>query len=577
MDNNILSSKTQQDITLVNRGRNYQSPNIIRNQVEQESTFSEPDIQSRHSVHRGPPGPRGHHGPPGPMGPPGPPGPPGLNGIPGQPGQPGCPGPQGDNGKPGDPGCPGPRGIKGDKGDTGPEGPSCHITNQTDQTTEVTVCVEGIIRGVADQYDIITGSANTNPFNPGNVNGINMEYFTTQTGAFRAGNFRQSHLINIGDQSAAFGHWTKATGIGSLAFGNNLSNNNISANGSGSMAYGLADTNGTISTDTQADGSEASGHTDTNGTIQVLGNWWGAKASGAAVSAGLIQTSADGGYAHGYASGEGSEIIIVDNAEGSEASGNVVTTGKIQVDRSAYGSKSLGNAEEGGLIRVGVTSSGSIAAGSAIGQAANISVGDNAPGSIVVGLADAGQTHQVLAEGSANFGKYNLVGPSTVNPSDSKYSLAMGNSSWAYMRGSMAHCGFSEIQRGSCQFVRVLATTTTFGSGRAPYLSNPFVIGDGSLPTLPSIGLPVAAVGEISIIGQDASCYCSKICVYYDMTNYTVTIGPALIQSPGTSISTQISTSGIYIFMNSNSPTTKFCATIELTMIDAFMFSPPPP
>lgn len=575
MDNNILSSKIQQDITLVNRGRNYPGPNIIKNQVDQDSTYSEPEIKSSHSTHRGPPGPRGHHGPPGPMGPPGLPGPPGPNGAPGQPGQPGCPGPQGEHGKNGDPGCPGPRGIKGDRGDTGPEGPSCHITNQDDQTTEVTVCVPGIIRGVADQYDIITGSANTNPFNPGNVNGVNMEYFTTQTGAFRAGNFRQSDLTTIGAQSTAFGHWTKATGTGSLAFGNNSTSNSISANGPGSLAYGVADINGTISTDAQADGSVASGYVDTNGQIKVLGNWWGAKASGGAISSGLIQTSADGGYAHGYASGEGSEIIIIDNAEGGEAAGNVATTGKIQVDRSAYGSKALGHAEEGGLIRVGFTSTGSIASGVAIGQNVIVSVGDNAPGSIVVGLADTDKSHQVLAEGSANFGKHNLVGPAVVNPSDSKYSLAMGNNAWAYMRGSMAHCGFEDPQpqRGSCQFVRVLATTTTYNSGQGPYSSDPFRIGDGSLPTLPFDQM--AAVGEISIIGQDCSCYCAKLCVLYNMGTYSVTIGSPLIQSGGTNIGTQASINGIYIYMNSISPNTKFCATIELTMIDSFCFPEP--
>lgn len=576
MDNNILSSKLQQDITLVNRGRNYQSPNIIKNQVDQDSTFSEPDIELSHSVRRGPPGPRGHHGPPGPMGPPGPHGPPGPNGAPGQPGQPGCPGAQGEHGKPGAPGCAGPRGIKGDKGDTGPEGPSCHITNQDDQTTEVTVCTQGIIRGVANQYDIITGSANTNPFNLSNINGINMEYFTTQTGAFRAGNFRQSDLATIGNRSVAFGNWTRATGTGSLAFGNNLTNNSISANGSGSLAYGVADTNGTISTGINADGSEASGHVDTNGQIKVSDNWWGAKASGASVSSGLIQTSADGAYAHGFASDEGSEIIIVENAEGSEAAGNVATAGKIQVDRSAYGSKALGNAEDGGLIRVGFTSAGSIASGVANGQNVIVSVGDEAPGSIIVGLADTDKSHQVLAEGSANFGKHNLVGPAVVNPSDSKYSLAMGNNAWAYMRGSMAHCGYEdpESQRGSCQFVRVLATTKTYNSGQAPYSSDPFRIGDGSLPTLPFDQM--AAVGEISIIGQDCSCYCAKLCVLYNMGTYSVTIGSPLFQSAGTNIVTSPSANGIYIYMNSNSPDTKFCATIELTMIECFMFRPPP-
>lgn len=572
MDNNILPSKTQQDITLVNRGRNYQSPNIIRNHVEQESTFSEPDIKSSHSIQRGPPGPRGHHGPPGPMGPPGPPGPPGPNGAPGQPGQPGCPGPQGEPGRNGDPGCPGPRGMKGDKGDTGPAGPACQITNFTDQITNVNVCTPGIIQGVADQYDIITGSANTNPFAPSNVNGINMEYFTTQTGAFRAGNFRQEDLAVIGNQSTALGHWTQAAGNGALAFGNNLTDGGIFASGDGSMAFGYTDTNGTISTDISSHGSEAAGHADSYGTIRVLGNWWGAKATGGATNIGLIQSSADGGYAHGYAKDEGSEIHIYPDAEGAEAAGNVATGGKIIIDSDSFGAKAFGDAESNGIIKVGSKSYGSIAAGGATGPAAIIAIGPNAPGSIVVGIAKPGENHQILTEGSANFGRNNLIGPSPVNPSDAKYSLAMGNSAWAYMHSSMAHSGFGGIQRGTCQFVRVLATTTTYSGTQGPYISDPFRIGDGTLPTLPSIALPVAAIGEISIVGQDCSCYCCKLCVYYDMTNYTVSFGPALIQSPNTSISTQVSSNGIYIYMNSNSPNTKFCATIELTMIDAYCF-----
>lgn len=544
MDNNIIPSKTQLDRKLVNRGKTSPNVNINRNQESEESTsYHEPEIKYQ----RGPCGPRGHAGPPGPIGPPGPPGPPGPNGAPGQPGQPGTPGPQGEPGKPGDPGCPGPRGPKGDKGDTGPEGPSCKITNQNDQVTTVTVCTPGIIKGVADQYDIITGSSNTNPLNPSNVNGVNMEYFSTQSGAFRAGNFRNNDLTLMGNHSSAFGRWTQANGIGSLAFGNN-DGGKINAYGPGTVTYGYAKTNGEISSGSISYGSEASGRVEDYGKIIVTNEQSGAKATGKAVESGLIQSSAIGGYSHGHVAGSGQ--IVLHDADGSEAAGRSTSEGQIYVAEGSHGSKAIGSAD---------------------GFNAVISVEPNAPGSIVVGVASERENHQVLAEGSANFGRRNLVGPAGENLSDAKYSMAMGNSSWAYMRGSMAHSGFGDIQRGSCQFVRVLATATTYNEPtRGSYYSDSFLIGDDTLPTLPFA--PMAAIGEINVIGQDMSCYCTKLCVYRTMTEYKVTLLPTpLIATPGITLYAQDDPNGIFIYVYGPSPNTRYCATLELTMIDAVM------
>ncbi len=250
----------------------------------------------------GPTGPTGQTGETGPTGPTGPTGQTGPTGF----GEAGPTGPTGQTGF----------GETGPTGPTGPTGVSCEIVNPIDNETRVSVCEEDVIRGEADDYMLITPSG-VDPFDPTNIDGINMMYMGlgiglgNGRGALRAGNFRESDLILIGSQSAAFGRHTRATGFGSLASGTSDGGGIVLASGRGSLSYGQAGSNSIIRS--IGPGSTAYGVGFSSGIISANGT--GSVAHGVVMNAGQIITLIiDGAYAGGVASGPGNNIEVANIA-----------------------------------------------------------------------------------------------------------------------------------------------------------------------------------------------------------------------------------------------------------------------
>ena len=284
----------------------------------------------------------------------------------------------------------------------------CSIKNATGDDTLVSVCSQGIIRGIADQYELLTNSspASADPFALfANPDGVNLQYFNTQTGIFRAGNFSPFNLFNNDDYTTAFGYHTRPVGQGSLAFG-------------------LADYGGAIETGTFAYGS----------------------------------------LAHGCAFNDNS----------------IITSGVYNCQN--YGDHAGGYARHGGIIQV---------AGEQFGHV---------NGSFVHGIASTGESHEVWADGSANFGRNNTIkSHDNIGASDALYSFAMGNNAWAYMRGSMAHSSLA-TPKGNKQYLRIV----TKGSDSTSDTQS-FVTEDNKLLTFPfDAGTAIVTADIVGTSGASA-------------------------------------------------------------------------
>ncbi len=422
-------------------------------------------------------GPTGHTGPTGDTGPTGQDGQAFNTGATGPPGPTGDTGPTGPAGEATSTGATGPTGLigptgpccTGDTGPTGPTGPSpisCQIVNPIDNVTRVSVCDEDIIRGEADDYMLVTPSG-VNPFNASNTGGVNMMYASmndglsgaNDLGAFRAGNFRQFDLIvaPIGNQSAAFGHWTQATAVGALAHGNNTNQTSeISAAGEGAYVHGQTSGSNSIITATGF-GSTAGGFASDGGTIAAIG---------------------DGCVSRGRADGVQTQIFNL--GLGSVAHGLAFNGGQIRII-NANGAYVGGQSVSGEVLEV--TADSSFAYGAAV----------NKP-------------HAVRATSAFAFGQDGLIesvltsGGGT-NPS---FSGVIGINGYAHMPGSFVQSSFQGVpmQSGSCQNVRIL-TRTTITQTNVDFL---LLTADNQSPTFPWPTPPVGsfdvAVVVVNIIGD---------------------------------------------------------------------------
>lgn len=332
----------------------------------------------------------------------------GLQGNTGESGQPGQKGQTGLEGPPGEDGCEGRRGPMGGTGLTGPYGKQgfqgvtgpigeigsaentvlCEIFHPINTETKVSVCINEIIRETSDQYLLITGSGiqNNDPFDPNNISGINLEYFDTQKGALRVGNFRESDLAIIGDQSAAFGHWTRAEGVGSLAFGYNLSNDTLNAGADASVVYGYTE-NGTIETIPPATATMTYGIA-VNGGIIRTSNGSGSLVNGMAVDGGMIISEGDASTISGIAGDPDSMIISGANTISTDISGTAWNGGVIMTDAGSIGAKISGVSQDSAsLIKASTDTIGVKIKGTAMNGGQMIT-GSGSIGSQIKGMVD---------------------------------------------------------------------------------------------------------------------------------------------------------------------------------------------
>jgi len=340
----------------------------------------------------------------------GPTGPQGLQGMIGQPGEPGQKGQTGLDGPHGEDGCPGRRGIIGIIGDTGPEisgfyGPTgetglqgggpgtytCELFNKNDMVTSVSVCTDEIIKNTADQYLLLTGSCPPclDPFDPGNTGGVNMKYFDIQLGIFRAGNFRESDLVNLGNQSTAFGHWTRAEGAGSFAFGYNLSDDTINAGADSSLVFGYTENGGTIQTLSPATASVVYGVALNNGTIQVA-NGSGSMVLGVAINEGMMQSDGNGSMITGVVSDTGSIMMVANDAIGSKVAGSAFSGGMMIADAGSVNAKIKGNVQDpNSLMKSGTNSISSQISGEVM-NGGQMVIGKESISARINGISDNG-------------------------------------------------------------------------------------------------------------------------------------------------------------------------------------------
>lgn len=337
-------------------------------------------------------------------------GPQGLEGIKGQDGPPGQKGQVGLEGPPGEDGCSGrrgptgstgptgPYGIRGSQGVTGPMGVmgggpgvyACELRNPNDMLTSINTCNDGIIRETADQLFLLTDSTVANPFDPSNTTGVNMEYFDIQNGIYRAGFFRASDLISMGEQSAAFGHWTRAEGKGSLAFGYNLSDDTLNAGADSSVVFGKTD-NGTIKTLPPATASLAFGDVSGGGIIQIT-DGSGTIVMGVATDGGVIQSQATASTISGIAMGNGS-MITANNAISADIAGIVTNGGVIIADDGTIGASINGVVQDqNSLMKIGTNSVGGKIRGEVVDGA-----------QMIIGSGSVSSNIKGIVEGSGSF------------------------------------------------------------------------------------------------------------------------------------------------------------------------------
>lgn len=265
------------------------------------------------------------------------------------------------------------RGPVGPQGSQGPVGATCEIINFVGPTS-VSVCEPNIIRGLANDYLLVTDPA-SDPFDPANVAGENLLLATVNgidgpqgpPGALRVGNFRETDLANIGDYSSVFGYHTQASGVGALAHGINTEGT-ILAQGDGSHAFGRTD-DGTILTEDLAYGSVANGYANGGGQVRVKSDTYGTIVSANAIGS-TVEAGADGSIA--TAAAFNSTVRIGDlgggNALHAYASNSTITLGNTGVGNAlnAYASNStitLGDRGLGNTLHVASSSAGSVGAG----------------------------------------------------------------------------------------------------------------------------------------------------------------------------------------------------------------------
>ncbi len=484
-------------------------------------------------------GPTGNTGPTGQMGPTGLSGEFSNTGPTGIPGQTGYTGPTGLNGNlsntgpTGQDGETGPTGpcCTGGTGLTGPTGPiPCQIVND-DNLTRVSVCQEDVIRGEADDYMLVTPSG-VNPFNVSNTGGVNMTYASmndglgnaNDMGAFRVGNFRQNDLINIENQSVAFGHWTQSVGVGTLSAGNNTLNGTIISINNGGFAHGQA--------------------TGPNSTITASGG----EAHGVILNSGVIGSVGDGSVAHGKSDNSSiSSVGIGSVAHGLTNSNNQIRV--LNADTSYAGGRALnGNNLE-------VTKKNSFAYGAAINK-----------------------DHRIDSESSFIFGQDNRIQNVIIRPppslveTDPKFSGAIGINSFGHMQGSFTQSSFSGIPgiSGSCQNVRILLST------RVIFLPEDLLTADNQPVTFPwpdpPIGQTDFAIVNANIIGDVGSFAEVVFRVERPNINYTVTLLPA-ISAAFDMIAVPVPRANLGFTVNIATLTSpqNFCATFDITMIRNFV------
>jgi hypothetical protein len=314
-------------------------------------------------------------------------------------------------------------GPTGPRGPTGPSNTSCEIIN-SDGITIVSVCDSGIIRGNAELFELITAPG-SNPFDPSNTGGEVLQYFginpgpTGATGAFRAGSFRQSNLLEMGTFSTAFGFNTDAFGVGSLVFGDAENNSSIATSGDGSLAFGYGNTGSSITTnvngsvafgdaendsfiftESPAFGSMAFGYGNTDGEIATRAK--GSVAFGAAENSSSIGTASFvdsfGSLAFGYGN-TGSEIFA--QANGSAAFGDAENNSSINTNGNGSVAFGYGNTDSEIVTRAkGSVAFGDAENNSSIGTASFV----DAFGSLAFGYGNTGSNIFAQANGSAAFG-----------------------------------------------------------------------------------------------------------------------------------------------------------------------------
>ncbi len=143
----------------------------------------------------------------------------------------------------------------------------CQIVN-SDGITRVSVCTPNIATTSVSQYNL-TSSGGANPFAGSNTSGLNIQYFSTANGGFRAGNFRQFDLTPVGTQSAAIGFRTQATASGSVAYG--INNGTIRASAAASLVGGFTDSTSSITSSSGSTASHVFGVATSSGIAQAFG------------------------------------------------------------------------------------------------------------------------------------------------------------------------------------------------------------------------------------------------------------------------------------------------------------------
>lgn len=458
----------------------------------------------------------------------------------------GSTGPTGMKGEFGDTGPTGMKGESGDTGSTGPRGPTgdnCQIINPDDGITKVSVCDKETVRAVAEQYLLLT-SEEKDPFNSiDNPDGEELLYYSTFQGksnnndekaALRAGFFTADDLENVGEYSQAFGRLTRATGIGSLAYGRNEIGGLIDGGGEGNLVGGVSNNKGEIYADEDTKGSHIFGNTIGTGFQKALlysVNSSGTSIHGKVSSGGIISdtyiraNNSDGSElfgvtedsgkiriitSQGLVQGSAGGLIEMTDSLGSQINGTNEFAAEIIMNQSnasfisgnAENSRILLESSNGSLLfantfgsNVIVTrgiiqnSSGSILVGNSLDGVMNI---EDSPGSIIVGRVEQSESHEIIiSEGSFNFGRNNsirLAGQFQTN-AETSYSGTLGINALAYMIGSVAHSSHNSTTKGGCQTIEVKMNGVVNNNGHVM-----LTLADGTLLTLPYEGQALVKV-----------------------------------------------------------------------------------
>lgn len=347
----------------------------------------------------------------------------------------------------------------------------CRIVNAEDGgKTSVSVCEKNRIRGLAQDWLLVTAPNVVNPF----VTACNatdlgvplllfevspLDTVTAGTAAFRAGNFRAEDLrpgVGLGSWSAAFGYHTKALGPGSMAFGSYGAPNTVASDSStldpviisgfaalslqrgaakiksliqGGVTNSLVDSACQPDPCTQTDangiqsqgiGSLAGGATDAGTGSKILAGGSGSAVMGLADTGGAMFTQGPASLVLGYATGTAGMISTNSLALGSIAMGVGSNAGSVRTGFSAVGSQAMGFGVSGGIISTGDQAHGSSAQGAAAGLESTVATQLSAIGSSAQGLAlTVGQlttgpnSHGSSVQGFASFGSI-LTGSESV-------------------------------------------------------------------------------------------------------------------------------------------------------------------